>query len=444
MCIRIFFLCAGFLIYSVSASATEGGRRELFQMDDKICSINFDPSEGSLQRFFEAITGFMLPSYLNRYDTRPYNGFKFLRTYTFKPTSLDAENHLKVAFCGQGKVQWQASVVLQNDLDWNQPFCIYGPGDEGSTGVGHPGFWTRVWHKVTSANKPSRTPKEMAKKDLMNFHCFKLARRKKYFNRHSSLFFPGSWVGGIFYCDLDEDTKNMVLESSNDELTSMNHQVLHFCARRNSVPLLPLQSDNYGKGWLKYESSTFATLLGRMKGFQVTKYVPYLYTPNCKTLELNFKKPDNNLAVSVNRDQKILLKDQIKELVFKTTPGPNAQNPWFSEIDVEERYPFSADERVKLGRLTAKTFSLLDGLASAPRSLAAKFITGTESLLPVERAAKRLRKYFSRVEKKVWERLPLQDKALTLMMTDSRRLREAANKWKGLKIEGPKYEYSVY
>lgn len=122
-----------FLVYFgvIGASAADNNFRKALQLSDKICSVNFDPKEGRSQRVFETVTGFMLPSYLTTHDTSPYSGFKILKTYTFRPTSFRSETRLGVAFCGQGKVQWQTSTQLQDDIEWEKPFCIYNP-DYGS------------------------------------------------------------------------------------------------------------------------------------------------------------------------------------------------------------------------------------------------------------------------------------------------------------------------
>lgn len=435
-----------FLVYFgvIGASAADNNFRKALQLSDKICSVNFDPKEGRFQRVFETVTGFMLPSYLTTHDTSPYSGFKILKTYTFRPTSLRSETRFGVAFCGQGKVQWQTSTQLQDDIEWDKPFCIYNPDYGSQKKAIKASLWSKVWHRVTASSKHSNSLRTMAKGDIENFHCFKLARRKKYFGRSNSLFFPGSWVGGLFYCDLDNDMKSYLLDISGDDLTLSDQDDLDLCTVRNSIPLLPLESDNYGKSWLEYENSKLLTLLGKVQGFQVTKYVPFLFTPNSQIEELNFKNSERELSTKMAKDRPKAVQDQIRELLLKSTSSSNTGDPWYSEIDVEENYMFSPEEIKMMDRLTDKTLNLLNRLSLSSRDSVNKFLSAPESLLPNGGTAKRLRKYFHRMEAKIWEYLPVYDKNLAVMTKEPEQLQESENEWKNMRINGRKYKYSIY
>lgn len=443
MFLKYILIYLGLLEYYASAASTaDRDIRKAFQLHDKVCSVNFDPNEGGVQRLFETITGFMLPDYLTRHDTTPYNGFKFLKTYTFKPTSLSSETRLGVALCGRGIIQWQTSVLLDGDVDWNKPFCIYEP-QSNSLAKEKASIWRKMWHRVVTAGKPP-SQKSLAKDDMGNLHCFKLARRKKYFNRNNSLFFPGSWVGGLFYCDLTNEKKEALLDLLEDDLTISSDDGSMFCTEKNAIPLLPLESDNYGKSWLEFEGSKFSTFFGKVQGFQVTKYVPFLFTPKSQIEELNFKNSSDEPTTKVERDSPQPLQEQLREFFLKTNRDIKSGDPWFAEIDVEEKYTYSTDEMMRMDYLTNRTLDLLNRLALAPRNSVRKYLTGSESVSPASRTAKKLRHYFQRVESKIWERLPVYDKNLLIMSTESERLGYFERRWKNLKINGRKFKHSTY
>ncbi|QLL33648.1 hypothetical protein HG536_0E05590 [Torulaspora globosa] len=422
------------LFGSLASSASVANRNisKAFTLQDKICSMKFDPKDGSYWRFFEQVTGFILPPYLDNYDKTPYTGFKFLRTYSFQPTSLNSETNLLMAFCSDGKVQWDLSVPVKQDIDWKKPLCVHIATETVETPQKK-----HFWAKILDIGKPpgirKKSKKETAIADLDNFHCFKLARRKKYFNRNISLFFPGSWVGGIYFCDLTDESKRDLIRSMDDNLLLKEAGDFDFCTKTNAIPLMPLESDNYSKSWREYKSSKLLSFLGRIQEFRVTKYVPFLNTPNYPMQGLNVKTDKAPYPAMTTFTGKVL-REQVMDIFHRSNSVTKAQDPWFTDIEVQENYCFSTQEERRLNKLLDQTRKTLDSISMSALNSARNFLSSSDCEQATDRTDRGARKLFNRLETKFWDHLPLYDKDLALMGSDDENLRQLDKKWKTLRL----------
>lgn len=430
--LRIIYVVS--LCGSLASSAAVASRNisRAFELQDKICSMKFDPKDGSYWRFFEQVTGFILPPYLDNYDKTPYTGFKFLRTYSFQPTSLNSETNLLMAFCSEGKVQWDTSVPVKQDIDWKKPLCVHVTAETIETPE-KKGFWAKILDRGKPSGIRKKSKKEKAIADLDNFHCFKLARRKKYFNRNVSLFFPGSWVGGMYFCDLTNESKRDLISSMDDNLLLKEADDFDFCNKTNAIPLMPLESDNYSKSWREYKSSKLLSFLGRIQEFRVTKYVPFLNTPNYPMQDLNVKTDKAPYPAMTTFTGK-MLREQVLDIFHRSDSVTKSQDPWFTDIEVQEDYCFSAQEQRRLNKLLDQTRKTLNGISMSALNSARNFLSTSDCEQASDRTDRRARKLFNRLETKFWDHLTLYDKYLALMGSDDKDLRKLDKKWKTLSL----------
>lgn len=432
--LRNFYIFTSFFgFFASSAPVANRNISKAFDLQDKICSVKFNPKDGSYWRAFEQMTGFILPPALNRQDITPYTGFKFLRTYSFKPTSLSSQTNLMMVFCSEGKVQWDLSVPVKQDIDWRKPICVYN-GPKKVEAARKKSFWTKILGGSNSFGSKKKSEKEKALADLDNLHCFKLARRKKYFNRSMSLFFPGSWVGGMYFCDLTDDSKKELVDQMDDNLSLQDTGKFDYCTSENAVPLMPIGSDNYGKSWREYESSKLLSFLGRIQDFRVTKFVPFLYTPNYPLQGLNIKGDNAPYPAMTTYTDKIL-REQSLDVLHRTSTVRNAHDPWFTDIEVQENYSFSAKDERRLDRLTSMTKEALGGISTSALNSARRFLSNSDSDQARSRADRRARKLFNRLEAKFWDHLSLYDKELALIGSNDEYLQQLDEEWKNLHLE---------
>lgn len=413
--------------------ATTRNISQAFVVQDKICSINFDPKDGSYWRFFEQVSGFRVPSYLSKHTKTPYTGFKFLRTYSFQPTSLNSETNLLVAFCSEGKVQWDLYVPVKEDIEWKKPLCVYTAPKVNEVSEKKQKVWGKIFRKDDFLAKKEKSRKEKALEDLDNFHCFKLARRKKYFNRSMSLFFPGSWVGGMYFCDLTNESKEDLVNQMDSNLLLKEYSGREFCTPENAIPLMPIESDDYSKTWSEYKSSKWLSFLGRVQDFRVTKYVPFLYTPNSPMEGLNVngeKAPYPAISTFTGK----IFREQLLAFWHGTESVTNAHDPWFTEIEVSEDYSFTKQEHSRLGFLNNRTREALADARTSAFAPAKHFISSSASEQPKGRTDRRVRKLFQNLEGKLWDHLSTYDKDLAIMGSDNCELQQLEKRWKSLHL----------
>lgn len=418
----------------------KGNVKDALETQDKLCSLEFEKNDGSYQKMFETVTGWNMPTPMKDYDKKLYTGFKFLRTYNFQFFSLILDYSLKVAFCNEGKVQWEKNQPLQDDVDWDIPLCVYTPEPANKSDVIRSSIFDKMTRKGNLTAKIPQSLKKRAQNDLTNFHCFKLARRKKYTNRKASLFFPRSWVGGMFYCDLDNGMKENALLQMNGNLVFFNKNGHHLCTQNNSIPLVPLQSDDYGKNWIEYKGPGLFSIFGKFPKFQVTKYVPYLFTPN---IPIAIKPSDFVSTNSLLSTWKKPLKEQLLNILQTNSLLSDNKEPWFAEIEVEEKYDLSPDEISKLGDLADRTIYKISKIAGASQNSARNFLSAATVDEPKGKTKSVLRRILDKMEVKIWSHLMLPDKSIAIMGSNTTNLRELESEWKNLQMNVKKYNYSI-
>lgn len=424
--------------------------KKAFEIQDKICSQKFQESRGSYSTLFETITGFRVPNYIPESSRRPYTGFKFLRVYNLQVFSMTLNSSLKIIFCDKGKVQWEVSRPLFDDIDWDKPICVYTPADgaKRNNGSKKKGKWAEWYQSKRSKKSSLKTVslKAQAKENLRHLNCFKLARRKKYYSRRSSLFFPGSWVGGIFFCDITDDTKSLILDRTDSNLEFSGKEGYGLCTLENSIPLFPLESDDYSKNWAVYDKPKVASILGKwLEHFQITKYVPYLYTPNNPLASVNFETSNLTVdAIAVDPAWRKPFREQILDMIYKEKLLRNSDTKWFSEIEVEEKYDMNSEEISKISGLADKTIRKVTEMTSKPNNNLRTFFSASNFDLSHKLNKKYIRKLLMKIETRIWDHLSQKDKTIAVMGYDPPNLGNLELEWKNLELSPENYNYTCY
>ncbi|GAV54563.1 hypothetical protein ZYGR_0AN00310 [Zygosaccharomyces rouxii] len=430
--ISLYFLAWLYLYQVSNAAPVENKIWKALETQDKICSMKYAENEGSYKRMFETLSGLTIPATLREYDKKPYTGFKVLRAYNIQLLNLGIKSTIDVVFCREGKIQWKIEQPLEDDIDWTKPLCVYTPNASADTNL--------------ASTKNKRTLKERALEDLNNLHCFKLARRKKYTNRKASLFFPKSWVGGMFYCDLDDELKRRALDNMEGNLQFRRNKGQDLCVRQNSIPLVPIQSDDYSKNWIEFSSigaSKFPT-----KAFkpQITKYVPYINTPNDAFSRLNFGNDGNiSVASTIALNWGKPFREQALAIFRRNKMYTSGKDPWFSEIEVDEKYQISSEDISLWQTWTDHAVTKLSSLTNKP----SKSFVSTTSIDTRNNNAtgdRHLKDFFNKmlkkVESKIWNRLQLRDKIISTLGDDPQSLQYLQTEWKNLQMNCEKFDYS--
>lgn len=433
MILRIlWYLSTWLYFYRVSQAAPVGNKiSKALETQDKICSMKYSENEGSYKKMFETFSGLSLPTILREYNKKPYTGFKFLRAYNIQLWNLRITSKIDVIFCRKGKIKWKVEQPLADDINWTRPLCVYTPD--------------AVIETTITGPKHRRTSKERALEDLNNFHCFKFARRKKYTNRKASFFFPRSWVGGMFYCDLEDEQKLRALHNMEGNLQFKKYEGQDLCDMQNSMPLMPMQSDDYSKNWIEFSNLVADKLLSRVFKPQITKYVPYINTPNDAFSRLNFVNDSNESVVTTG----ILnwgkpFREQALEVFHRNKIYTNNEGPWFSEIAVDEKYQISSEDISLWQTWMDHAITKLVNLTDKPsKSFVSSMATDIRNNATSNCYLKDLyKKLLGKVESKIWNRLQLRDKIISILGDDPERLQYLQTQWKNLQMNCEKFYYS--
>lgn len=431
----------------------------ILEPQDKICSLNYNSNDASYRRLFEQFTGIVLPSSVAKFNKKIYSGFKLHRTYHFYHRFFKVSNQLKMSYCHQGKVQWETEESFDIDIEWNKPICFYG-GTNYPLNRPHPPSTMakiRSMFKNSTVQAEAETLKQLAIKDIKNFNCFKIARRKKYVNRNVSIYFPNSWVGGIFYCDLSDVKKRDILNTMNNNLQFENSvsqsQCMNACHRRNSVPLQPLISDNYLNHWTEYKENSKIPILKKIFKLDMNKIIPYLYTPNSSPSDSNFTTLHSTSFNSSslndwNKSWKEQFTDGLSTLFDSNKVGKSL---WYSEIEVMEDYHFTQGDISKIRSIVDKTLNQITALFNLPST--ASFVPCT--LEHDSNCKQNIRNKVSiRVSKalhswknskyKLWKKFSFNDRALFLSGSDAfeSKIEELKPEWDHLNITNENFVYS--
>ncbi|CCE65075.1 hypothetical protein TPHA_0J02550 [Tetrapisispora phaffii CBS 4417] len=378
----------------------------LFESQDKICSMNYDEREGVYETFFQQVSDMAgkkktMAQSVNAlyngidpgFNSNYFTGFKFQRIYNLEVKELSLQNVFRITYCYNGKVQFSKDEPLSVDMDWGKPYCFHIKPKENKQSSQKSlissmmsSYNSKLKQLVfpTVDSKNSSTPLENEQAEFLNnYHCFKLARRKKYSIRKYSLFMPGNWIGGLYYCDLSSYEKWKVYSAKNG--TYLNH-IDSLCSMNNTVPLLPLFADDFSKSW--YEVQPRLVSKKRKSSMQITKFVPYINTPNFpyplvdifqSTDQQNKLFRDDSLRLQNNvmqpKDDNVYLRlmgylDKTSEILNRQKNGtvnnaklkPNIdKSRWYNEIEVQEKYVNSTVVEVsKIDSFVDLTFWLLN------------------------------------------------------------------------------------
>ncbi|CCC69985.1 hypothetical protein NCAS_0D04040 [Naumovozyma castellii] len=366
---------------------------------DKICTEDYQGQSESYSEMYEQMTGKPAPEVLNQYGNLPYTGFKFQKYYEISLIPLVFENHLKMTFCEKGKIKWEHVIPIGDDINWTTPLCTM---------------------------------------QSDSVHCFKLARRKKYIFREFSLFFPGSWVGGIFYCDLADRHKNETLKfltKNQNDSTYKNFLNKELCLINNSIPLMPLYADDYGSNWLEVKRGK------RFRNVRFQKFVPYLNTPNipAKVME-NFESKIKNGTLLHN------WKRPINEIMLEYWKNYSKKEttPWFSEINVEEAYQFTGQDYSKLRRLMDKAINRFSKITLIPhralKRLFSELRNSKNGELKISKPKIR-RRLISRLSNHFWKHLSRFDKRTVIINEHRAKFKDVEEEWNNLNITMERFNY---
>ncbi|QLG71071.1 hypothetical protein HG535_0B01090 [Zygotorulaspora mrakii] len=418
--------------------------KEAFEPQDMLCSSEFQEIKGSYSKLFQGLTGVGLPKTTPDSSRKSYTGFKFIRSFNLQLPSLILNNSLKVVLCKSGKVQWEFTRPLTQDIDWAKPMCFYTPGEKMPVRKGKK--WS-TWFKKEGSGIRSIYPvslKEQASNDLSHFNCYKLARRKKYTARKVSLFFPGSWVGGMFYCQITDEIKKNVIDSMDENLEFKDTNDFGICKIENSIPLFPLESDDYSKSWVVHERPKIRSFQNKLKGrFQVTKLIPYLFTANNPFDVTNFMGSNLSIATITNNSWQRPLREQLLNTAQNSKNFPKASDQWYKEIEVEEKYQMSTEELSKLDSLTDRTINRIAEIANGPNSTIKYFFSAANLGLSSNQNKKRLKGFLRKIEARIWNRFSFQDKSIATISDNQWELRGMRNQWENLKIIPEKHNYTL-
>ncbi|SCU80852.1 LAME_0B04786g1_1 [Lachancea meyersii CBS 8951] len=305
---------------------------DAFQTQDQICSVDHISGQGSYRQLVSTLAGLDL-GILGK-SKKIYTGFKFHRVYNFGSLFDKMQPSIKMTYCNQGKVQWQAEQKYPQGLDWNIPICVYTPTSVPST-VETNRFWKIFKTKQKSKAQPPVSHKQLASEDLDNLHCFKLARREKYYHRNTSIYLPNKWVGGLFYCNMDSDAKKNILNNMSEDLSLENLDDSITCDATNFIPLEPLISDGYSKHWTEVHPKSKLPVLRRISRTRMRKIVPFLHTPLFSSRSGNFSVESRT---STNESAPAGQLFSLANYFSWRATNKQANKQWFFDLDPEESY----------------------------------------------------------------------------------------------------------
>ncbi|KAI8386489.1 uncharacterized protein CGFF_03210 [Nakaseomyces glabratus] len=266
-----------------------------------------------------------------------YTGFKIYKHFLFQFLPPLVDNSIKVTFCRDGVSQWTVTQNMQEDIDWNKFICIY----DGKS-------------NITSSLRTA------AINDINNYHCFKLARRKKYVKRNYSFFLPGSFIGGLYYCNLSKNQKIQILDSSTSNLVVLHSNPMPLCNENNTIPLLPLVSDDLRGYWSYWYSKKSHNKVKEILNANVHKVVPYIHTYNFPSFEYN--KTGSIPMFSVRE----LLFNLITANELGLNGLKNGIRSWFYEVSVTEDYSSFDTKPIILDVIINTVINVLGQAASTP------------------------------------------------------------------------------
>ncbi|SCU98978.1 LAFA_0G21198g1_1 [Lachancea sp. 'fantastica'] len=330
--ISIFNTFQSFSVFAKPLNGPIGTLNDAFRTQDKICSLDHIDGQGSYRHLVGTLAGLDV-GVLGR-SKKIYTGFKFHQVFSFGGLFEKAQPSIKMTYCNLGKIQWQTEQKNSPGLEWESPICVYTPASAPPVVRGNR-FWQMFASKRKSKVQLQLSQKQRATDDLDNFHCFKIARREKYSHRNLSIHMPHKWIGGLFYCDLDNEAKKTVLDGMSDNLESQNLKNLAICKTSNSIPLEPLISDSYLKHWTEVSPKSKVPILRRISRTHMRKTVPFLHTPWVNPLSGNFSIQDR---IALNNSFPIGQSFNLANHLNWPRVSKDANEQLLTDIDPEECY----------------------------------------------------------------------------------------------------------
>lgn len=376
--------------------------------------------------FKDTLWNSKLPSVFKDDLSRAYTGFNFYKKYYFKLLPFQVSSSMITSFTYQGRKQWEIVQPFQEDIDWEMPFCVY----ENSN--------------LTAVQVMKKT-KYLAMQDPDNFHCFKMARRKKYMNRQVSIYLPWTWVGGLFFCKMTNMDKLQVLGMMNNHLVFYNNvgksnmtsqSTGSFCTRENAVPLLPLIADDYSKNHAnEIELDPNKSILGKLKDLSFSKVIPYVYTPNIKRAQ-DFTYTSESVSIDPELRKFQYYLNGLTSINSDLKPKEH----WYSQLEVQENYQLSEEDYSQVGKMIDKTMDKIDSISNFPTSNNILFSQGTRTALKQHGIRRTI---LNRLESLFWKFISVRDRSLTIINTHDEEFDAIKADWENLSMESVDYEYPL-
>lgn len=297
---------------------------------DRVCAVgeNFI----SAKKTFELWTGKTIPDNFIIGDAKLFTGFKVHRVFSFRHLFRNDGKTIKISFCDNGKVAFESEKVIGSVHDWSMPWCFF--------------------------------EAEFGSNDLSRFHCLKMARRKEYALRPFDLFIPYSWVGGLFYCDIEDKDKRLIISGFSNETNNFDYA--NICTLKNAYPIQPLFAAGYKDSWTESTARKIIPMISLLSKRNSKRYIPFLQTPslNLKASNDSFNSLYFNISLSLNTMVSTGFKlPKYYELLkwFKSRKKTD-QSLWFEEIEVSENYNYDSQDKFVLNTAERKLKDILSPL----------------------------------------------------------------------------------
>lgn len=225
------------------------------------------------ERFYQSFESVDKECEIYDYDSgfglNKFSGLRFHKVYKFQTFPFKYDTKLSVTHCNAGKIILQQELSLEGDQVWNKPFNITTNGQS-------------LW--------------------------FKFGKRKKHLPNKSSLFFPNSWIGGIYVCQRFSCDGNL------------------------QYPLIPIFADNYSRYWTSYSHGD------SMKNWKIKKHVPYFVTLNdnkniINSLFYNIKANDSYTQKPLLSRLKYYISSRERHVEGSQLTQGDFNESWDQEID---------------------------------------------------------------------------------------------------------------
>lgn len=330
---------------------------DLFRQQSQFCSLDFKEDERSGVYLTEMLSGYDYPAYIRKYGRIPYTGFKILKFFDWqfsgKKEHIKFKKQMRVIYCNYGRLQMNKIIDIPKDINWEIPICDYIPSERLFRKP-------RTYQKLVEIfRRPTlSSSKALAYAHPENFHCFKIARKKKYAVNANLNFFPGTWVGAWFYYNLTNSEKRELLNSHMSSNLEFFEDIDKFIIQKERVvPLAPLVSDTMKNEWNEW-FYPFPNITFR-------RNLPYLYTlpyfftfeelrewsENNEPLFLkfwkgNFSKPISDYMLEKTIEQTSIQNISIHmyDVKFFNMWKEKEKINWCELVSFDERYNYTAED----------------------------------------------------------------------------------------------------